>query len=82
MSKYRRLEKRVKKLEEELTEDIKEIDGDFILYFGYAKKDVPTLKAQVDEIVKYLNLNISVKKSVPKKVTTSVIKKGKDKKNK
>jgi DNA-binding ferritin-like protein (Dps family) len=27
MSKYRRLEKRVKKLEEELTEDIKEIDG-------------------------------------------------------
>ena len=36
----------------------------------------------VDEIVKYLNLNISVKKSVPKKVTTSVIKKGKDKKNK
>ena len=82
MSKYRRLEKRVKKLEEELTEDIKEIDGDFIRYLGYDKKDVPTLKAEVDEIVKYLNLNISVKKSVPKKVTTSVIKKGKDKKNK
>ena len=82
MSKYRRLEKRVKKLEEELTEDIKEIDCDFIRYLGYDKKDVPTLKAQVDEIVKYLNLNISVKKSVPKKVTTSVIKKGKDKKNK
>lgn len=67
---YNHLLERIQKLEKLLSEDITtEYAYHYSFQFGY-NAEVPTIKAKVDEILKHLNLDVSVKEGTSSKVVT------------